>query len=73
VAERIMPMKNSSDTIGNRMCDLPACSATTIMILNHSVIFAVCTKFTNVAYSSLANETLASYLEGKSSLCSKIL
>jgi hypothetical protein len=26
-ARRIMSMKNSSDTIGNRACDLPACSA----------------------------------------------
>ena len=27
VAGRIMPMKNSSDTIGNRTCDVKACSA----------------------------------------------
>jgi hypothetical protein len=26
-AGRIMSMKNSSDTIGNRTCDLPTCSA----------------------------------------------
>jgi hypothetical protein len=26
-AGRIMSMKNSNDTIGNRTCDLPACSA----------------------------------------------
>jgi hypothetical protein len=27
--ERIMSMKNSNDTIGNRIRDLPACSAVT--------------------------------------------
>jgi hypothetical protein len=35
VAERIMSMKNSNDTIGNRTCDHPVCSAVSQSLRHH--------------------------------------